>query len=56
MTVIESIRDFIQKCPLLDEFSKAVNVNYMDENAVNYMIEPTKLGNMSIKKYGGSDA
>lgn len=54
MTVIESIRDFIQKCPLLDEFSKAVNVNYMDENAVNYMIEPTPV-NPIVKRYmGGS--
>ena len=33
MTIIESIRDFIQGCPFLDEFSKAVNVNYMDADA-----------------------
>lgn len=54
MTIIESIRDFIQTCPFLDEFSKAVNVNYMDDDAVNYMIEPTPV-NPIVKKYmGGS--
>ena len=54
MTIIESIRDFIQGCPFLDEFSKAVNVNYMDDDAVNYMVEPTPV-NPIVKKYmGGS--
>lgn len=54
MTIIESVRDFIQSCPFLDEFSKAVNVNYMDDDAVNYMIEPTPV-NPIVKNYiGGS--
>lgn len=54
MTIIESIRNFVQGCPFLDEFSKAVNVNYMDGQAVNYMIEPVPVNPIKKRYIDGS--
>ena len=36
--LLESIRNFISRCPHLEEFSP-INVDYLDKDAVNYSIE-----------------
>lgn len=54
MTIIESVRNFVQECPYLDEFAKAINVNYMDEQAVNYMIESVPVNPIKKRYIDGS--
>ncbi|HBF6386142.1 TPA: chloramphenicol resistance protein, partial [Clostridioides difficile] len=31
MTIVESVREFIKKCPYLDEFAKSINVEFLAE-------------------------
>ncbi|MDU1453151.1 chloramphenicol resistance protein [Paraclostridium sordellii] len=52
MTIIESIRKFIKKCPFLEEFNGAVRigVDYLDSEATTYSIEKVPC-NPIIKKY-----
>lgn len=52
MTVIESIRNFIKKCPYLEEFEGAIKigVDYLDKESTTYSIEKVPC-NPIIKKY-----
>lgn len=50
MTIIESIRNFIEDCPFLPEFRQAVNAEYLGEEAGSYMIEATPVEPI-IKRY-----
>lgn len=52
MTIIENIRNFIKKCPYLEEFEGAVRigVDYLDKETTNYSIEKVPC-NPIIKKY-----
>lgn len=52
MTVIESIRNFIKKCPYLEEFEGAIRigVDYLDKESTTYSIEKVPC-NQIIKKY-----
>ena len=52
MTIIESIRKFIKKCPFLEEFNGAVRigVDYLDSEANTYSIKKVPC-NPIIKKY-----
>ncbi len=46
--IIKAIKDYFEKCPLLD--GKKINVNYLGEEPVSYSIEEVP-GNLTIKKY-----
>lgn len=50
MTIIESIRNFIETCPFLDDFRQAVNVEFLGENAKSYMLESTPVEPL-VKRY-----
>lgn len=52
MTIIESIRNFIKKCPYLEEFEGAIRigVDYLDKETTTYSIEKVPC-NPIIKKY-----
>lgn len=52
MTIVESIRNFIKKCPYLEEFEGAIRigVDYLDKETTNYSIEKVPC-NPIIKKY-----
>ncbi|WP_415347948.1 chloramphenicol resistance protein [Clostridium perfringens] len=52
MTIIESIRNFIKKCPCLEEFEGAIRigVDYLDKESTTYSIEKVPC-NPIIKKY-----
>lgn len=52
MTVIENIRNFIKKCPYLEEFEGAIRigVDYLDKESTTYSIEKVPC-NPIIKKY-----
>lgn len=52
MTVIGSIRNFIKKCPYLEEFEGAIRigVDYLDKESTNYSLEKVPC-NPIIKKY-----
>lgn len=52
MTIIESIRDFIKKCPYLEEFEGAVRigVDYLNKESTTYSIEKVPC-NPIVKKY-----
>lgn len=49
--IIEALRDYFSKCPLLSEFGKVINVNYLEDTDM-YSIEevPTQ---PIVKKYVG---
>lgn len=52
MTIIENVRNFIKKCPYLEEFEGAIRigVDYLDKEATTYSIEKVPC-NPIIKKY-----
>lgn len=52
MTIIESIRSFIKKCPFLEEFDGAarIGVDFLDSEATTYSIEKVPCDPI-IKKY-----
>lgn len=52
MTVIESIRNFIKKCPYLEEFEGAIRIgiDYLSNDTTTYSIEKVPC-NPIIKKY-----
>lgn len=54
MTVIESIRNFVETCPYLPEFRKAVNAEYLGEAAKSYMIESTPIEPITKRYMDGS--
>lgn len=54
MRIMESIRDFISKCPYLDDFAQ-INVDYLHKDAISYSIQ-TEPSNPIIKKYINGDA
>lgn len=55
--IIDSIRNYIRKCPYLNKFEGAVrvNVNYLDNNATSYSIEETPT-NPLVKQYLNGDS
>lgn len=55
--IINSIRDYIRKCPYLDTFNNAikVNVNYLEPNADTYSIEEVPIEPI-IKTYVNGDS
>ncbi|MCC0752610.1 chloramphenicol resistance protein, partial [Clostridioides sp. ZZV13-5731] len=54
MTIIESIRNFIRKCPHLDEFAKGINIEFLNENVTSYSIETVPTDTI-LKKYVNGD-
>ncbi|NFS06265.1 chloramphenicol resistance protein [Clostridium botulinum] len=55
--IINSLRDYIRKCPYLDTFNNAikVNVNYLEPNADTYSIEEVPIEPV-VKKYVNGDS
>ena len=55
MTIIESVRNYILKCPYLEDLQK-VNVNFLPENTDNCSIEevPNQNGSLTKKFLDGS--
>lgn len=51
MTIIESVREYILKCPYLEDLAK-VNVNFLPKDTNNYSIEevPSQTGKGNIVK------
>ncbi len=49
MAIIENIRDYIMKCPFLDELA-SVNVDFLPDDATTYSIEQTP-SEPIIKRY-----
>lgn len=54
MSILGSVRAFIDECPFLDEFRTAVNVNFLDEDEKSYMIEPSVTQPITKKYTDGS--
>ena len=54
--IIDSIRDYLIKCPYLEQYNDAIvlNVNYLDDNADTYSIEEIP-SEPIIKKYVNGD-
>ena len=50
MTIIESVRNFIETCPYLPEFRKAVNAEYLGEDEKSYVIESSPV-DLIVKRY-----
>lgn len=50
MTIIEAVRDYIDKCPHLDSKSGQVSVNYMGNDPIQYGIYPLP-GEKVVEKY-----
>lgn len=55
MSVIESVRAFINECPFLDDFDAIVGVEYLPEDAKSYMIEASVTDNPVVKRYMNGD-
>lgn len=55
MTIIESIQSVIGNCPYINEFSKAINGDYLLENASVYSVESISASPI-IKKYINGDS
>ncbi|EJO5349565.1 chloramphenicol resistance protein [Clostridium botulinum] len=55
--IINSLRDYIRKCPYLDTFNNAikVNVNYLEPNIDTYSIEEMSIEPI-LKKYVNGDS
>lgn len=52
--IVDSIRDFIKKCPYLNEFRKGIGVDNLGEDATCYMIESVPCEPI-LKKYANGD-
>lgn len=50
MNIVESIKDYIGTCPYLTKINDGINVNYLGENTVSYMIEELPKEQI-LKKY-----
>lgn len=55
MSVIESIRTFINGCPFLDEFDAIVGVEYLPEDEKSYVIEASITDKPIVKSYVNGD-
>ncbi|HBH3496233.1 Uncharacterised protein [Clostridioides difficile] len=55
MTIIESIREFIKKCPCLNEFAKSINVEFLAEEFTSYTLE-TVPSETVIKRFINGDS
>lgn len=55
MTIVESVREFIKKCPHLDEFAKSINVEFLAEEFTSYTIETVPVETI-VKKFVNGDA
>ncbi|CAM2828352.1 chloramphenicol resistance protein [Hathewaya histolytica] len=55
--IIDSLRNYIRKCPHLDKFNNAikVNINYLEPNADTYSIEEVPIEPI-VKKYVNGDS
>ncbi len=55
--IIDSLRNYIRKCPYLDTFNNAVrvNVNYLEPNADTYSIEEIPIEPI-VKRYINGDS
>ncbi|EOY7191130.1 chloramphenicol resistance protein [Clostridioides difficile] len=54
MTIIESVRNFIRKCPHLDEFAKGINIEFLNDNVTSYSIE-TVPADAILKRFVNGD-
>ncbi|MDN9637786.1 chloramphenicol resistance protein [Clostridioides difficile] len=54
MTIIESVRNFIRKCPHLDEFAKGINIEFLNDNVTSYSIETVPADSI-LKKFVNGD-
>lgn len=50
MTLIAAVRQFMLKCPHLNEFSKGINIDYLSDDTTSYSIEETPC-NPIVKRY-----
>lgn len=55
MSVIGSVRAFVNQCPLLEEFDALVGVEYLEEDAKSFMIEASVTDNPIQKRYLNGD-
>ncbi|MFQ4633729.1 chloramphenicol resistance protein [Clostridioides difficile] len=55
MTIVESVREFIKKCPYLDEFAKSINVEFLGEEFTSYTLE-TVPSETVIKRFINGDS
>lgn len=55
MSVIESVRAFINGCPHLDEFNAVVGVEYLPEDEKSYIIGASITDNPIVKSYVNGD-
>jgi hypothetical protein len=55
MSVIKSVRAFINKCPFLDEFDAIVGVEYLPEDEKSFVIEASITDKPIVKKYLNGD-
>ncbi|HGT1415279.1 TPA: chloramphenicol resistance protein [Clostridioides difficile] len=55
MTLVESVREFIKKCPYLDEFAKSINVEFLGEEFTSYTLE-TVPSEAVIKRFINGDS
>ena len=55
MKIIEALKDYISKCPYLEEFSESINVDYLSDAYGSYSIEEVPTGPI-IKKYINGDS
>ena len=55
MSLIGSIREFVNGCPLLQEFDALVGVEYLEENTKSYMIEASVTDTPIQKRYLNGD-
>ncbi|MDV9723711.1 chloramphenicol resistance protein [Clostridioides difficile] len=55
MTLVESVREFIKKCPYLDEFAKSINVEFLGEEFTSYTLE-TVPSETVIKRFVNGDS
>ena len=50
MNIVESIKEYIGTCPYLANINDGININYLGENTVSYMIEELPR-EQTLKKY-----
>lgn len=55
MKIIEALKDYISKCPYLEEFSESINVDYLSDAYGSYSIEEVPTDPI-IKKYINGDS
>lgn len=41
MTIIQAVREYMMSCPLLSEFNRGINVDFLEESIDSYTIEET---------------